>query len=317
MLDLGFLEDVEKILSLTPSGRQTALFSATMPPPIRAARGQLPVRPGDDQGRGGDADDRHRRAVPAAGRDARRRPDKLVEVLRAETARPGDRVRAHEDPLRPAVPDAARPRDERAGAARRHDPGLARRRDARVQGRARADPRGDRRRRARPRHLDRHARRSTTTCRPAPTPTCTGSGAPAGWGARAARSRSSRRARSASWRRSSATSACRSPPGSRARRASRRRSTSARAGTPSRASSAPRRARTRPTRSSCSAAGAPRGSRVADIVGAVTSATGLDGEAVRDVMVLERFSFLSVPSGEAERVIEALDGTTIGPRPGR
>src|SRR5471030_2403378 len=36
MLDLGFLEDVEKILATTPSGRQTALFSATMPPPIRA-----------------------------------------------------------------------------------------------------------------------------------------------------------------------------------------------------------------------------------------------------------------------------------------
>jgi ATP-dependent RNA helicase DeaD len=36
MLDLGFLEDVETILSRTPSGRQTALFSATMPPPIRA-----------------------------------------------------------------------------------------------------------------------------------------------------------------------------------------------------------------------------------------------------------------------------------------
>jgi ATP-dependent RNA helicase DeaD len=35
MLDLGFLEDVEKILSLTPNGRQTALFSATMPPEIR------------------------------------------------------------------------------------------------------------------------------------------------------------------------------------------------------------------------------------------------------------------------------------------
>src|SRR6201989_620330 len=35
MLDLGFLEDVEKILSLTPTARQTALFSATMPPPIR------------------------------------------------------------------------------------------------------------------------------------------------------------------------------------------------------------------------------------------------------------------------------------------
>src|SRR4051795_2022016 len=36
MLDLGFLEDVEKILGFTPGGRQTALFSATMPPPIRA-----------------------------------------------------------------------------------------------------------------------------------------------------------------------------------------------------------------------------------------------------------------------------------------
>ena len=35
MLDLGFLEDVERILSLTPGGRQTALFSATMPPEIR------------------------------------------------------------------------------------------------------------------------------------------------------------------------------------------------------------------------------------------------------------------------------------------
>src|ERR1700691_4324442 len=35
MLDLGFLEDVERILSMTPSGRQTALFSATIPPEIR------------------------------------------------------------------------------------------------------------------------------------------------------------------------------------------------------------------------------------------------------------------------------------------
>ncbi len=54
--------------------------------------------------------------------------------------------------------------------------------------------------------------------------------------------------------------------------------------------------------------GRAAGLRVADIVGAVTSATGFDGEAVRDVSVLERFSFLSVPSAEADRVIEALDG---------
>src|SRR5215212_4357516 len=35
MLDLGFLEDVETILSRCPSGRQTSLFSATIPPAIR------------------------------------------------------------------------------------------------------------------------------------------------------------------------------------------------------------------------------------------------------------------------------------------
>lgn len=36
MLNMGFIEDVEKILSETPADRQTALFSATMPPRIRA-----------------------------------------------------------------------------------------------------------------------------------------------------------------------------------------------------------------------------------------------------------------------------------------
>jgi ATP-dependent RNA helicase DeaD len=60
--------------------------------------------------------------------------------------------------------------------------------------------------------------------------------------------------------------------------------------------------------------GRAAGLRVADIVGAVTAKAGLDGEAVRDVMVLDRFSFLSVPEGEVERVIEALDGTKIGSR---
>lgn len=35
MLSMGFIDDVEKILSSAPSERQTALFSATMPPSIR------------------------------------------------------------------------------------------------------------------------------------------------------------------------------------------------------------------------------------------------------------------------------------------
>src|SRR5207248_2785198 len=45
MLDLGFLEDVERILSLTPSSRQTALFSATMPPEIRRLADQYLYHP--------------------------------------------------------------------------------------------------------------------------------------------------------------------------------------------------------------------------------------------------------------------------------
>ncbi|NUQ85389.1 MAG: DEAD/DEAH box helicase [Anaerolineales bacterium] len=36
MLNMGFMEDVEKILAETPAERQTALFSATLPPRIRS-----------------------------------------------------------------------------------------------------------------------------------------------------------------------------------------------------------------------------------------------------------------------------------------
>src|ERR1700759_177188 len=45
MLDLGFLEDVERILALTPSSRQTALFSATMTPEIRRLADQYLYNP--------------------------------------------------------------------------------------------------------------------------------------------------------------------------------------------------------------------------------------------------------------------------------
>ena len=40
MLDVGFLPDIERILSRTPRNRQTALFSATMPSPIRRIVGR-------------------------------------------------------------------------------------------------------------------------------------------------------------------------------------------------------------------------------------------------------------------------------------
>jgi ATP-dependent RNA helicase DeaD len=45
MLDLGFIEDVEKILRMCPSGRQTSLFSATIPPPIARLAEQYMYHP--------------------------------------------------------------------------------------------------------------------------------------------------------------------------------------------------------------------------------------------------------------------------------
>jgi ATP-dependent RNA helicase DeaD len=45
MLDLGFIEDVEKILRMCPSGRQTSLFSATIPPPIARLAEQYMYEP--------------------------------------------------------------------------------------------------------------------------------------------------------------------------------------------------------------------------------------------------------------------------------
>src|SRR6478736_9937782 len=83
MLDLGFLEDVEKILSLTPSSRQTALFSATMPPPIRKLADRYMYDPTIIQVEAATLtiDTVAQFQLPVSARD---KPDKLVEVLRAE-----------------------------------------------------------------------------------------------------------------------------------------------------------------------------------------------------------------------------------------
>jgi ATP-dependent RNA helicase DeaD len=59
------------------------------------------------------------------------------------------------------------------------------------------------------------------------------------------------------------------------------------------------------------AGGRADGLHVRDVVHAVTSAARIDGEAVRDVKVLQRFAFFSVPADEAERVLEAVDGVQV------
>jgi len=58
--------------------------------------------------------------------------------------------------------------------------------------------------------------------------------------------------------------------------------------------------------------GTAAGVEVADLVSAVTKATGLDGEAVRDVRVLQQFALLSVPESEATRVVSDLEGVEVG-----
>jgi len=57
--------------------------------------------------------------------------------------------------------------------------------------------------------------------------------------------------------------------------------------------------------------GRSAGIEIADLVGAITRAAGVDGEAVRDVKVLEHLAFLSVPAAEAELIAAAVDGERV------
>jgi ATP-dependent RNA helicase DeaD len=83
MLDLGFIEDVEKILRMCPSGRQTSLFSATMPPPIARLAEQYMYDPVTikvtPKQLTVDAIEQAYVEVPP-----REKTDRLIEVLRAE-----------------------------------------------------------------------------------------------------------------------------------------------------------------------------------------------------------------------------------------
>ncbi len=83
MLDLGFLEDVEKIIKLCPNGRQTALFSATMPPPIAALADNYLYDPALVKVKADtltvDRIDQFHLVVPK-----REKADKLVDVVKSE-----------------------------------------------------------------------------------------------------------------------------------------------------------------------------------------------------------------------------------------
>jgi ATP-dependent RNA helicase DeaD len=57
--------------------------------------------------------------------------------------------------------------------------------------------------------------------------------------------------------------------------------------------------------------GRQEGLRPGDIVGAITGEAGLTGKAIGVIDVLDRTAFVEVPSGDAERVVEALRGTKL------
>jgi ATP-dependent RNA helicase DeaD len=320
MLDLGFLEDVEKILSLTPSGRQTALFSATMPPPIRQLADRYLYDPVmiEVQAATLTIDTVAQFQLPV---ETREKADKLVEVLRAEMAvgaRDGEanqtlvfvRTKIRCDQLFKILRDRgmnvrALHGDMSQGS---RDGVMLAFKGGRVPILVATDVAA--------RGLDistvTHVVNYDVPTSPDTYVHRIGRTGRVGRSGRAITFVEARQKRELeAIERHIGMSIAAWEPGAKSE--------------PTPVEERPRRhskpGLKRPESKDASYAklvlggGRAAGLRVADIVGAVTAKAGLDGEAVRDVMVLDRFSFLSVPEGEAERVIEALDGTKIGTRP--
>jgi ATP-dependent RNA helicase DeaD len=306
MLDLGFLEDVEKILGLTPNGRQTALFSATMPPEIRKLADRYLYDPEhvkvENQTMTVDTVEQFRIEVKQADK-----PEKLVEVLRAE--RPDQaivftRTKIRCDQLFKKL------KDQGMNARALHGDMSQGSRDgvmlAFKGGRVPILVATD----VAARGLD----ISTVTHVinfDAPTPDIyvhrIGRTGRAGRSGRAVtflepKQQKEREAierhigtEITTWE--AGASAKPAPVQEKPRRHTKPQIT---------------RNSDEPLRKVFVGAGKADGIEVADLVAAITREAGLDGEAIRDVRVLQRFSFFSVPEPDAERVVDAVNGTAIG-----
>jgi ATP-dependent RNA helicase DeaD len=310
MLDLGFLEDVEKILSLTPSSRQTALFSATMPPPIRALADRYMYDPTIIQVEAAtltiDTVAQFQLPVETKGK-----PDKLVEVLRSETGGRESsqtivfvRTKIRCDQLFRTLRDRgmnvrALHGDMSQGS---RDGVMLAFKGGRVPILVATDVAA--------RGLDistvTHVINYDVPTSPDTYVHRIGRTGRVGRSGRAITFVEDRQKRELeAIERHIGTTVTRwekgavAPPTPIQERPRRH--------------SKPRISRNgeEPYTKLMLGGGRAAGLRVADIVGAVTSSAGLDGEAVREVQVLDRFSFLSVPAIEADRVIEALHGSTL------
>jgi ATP-dependent RNA helicase DeaD len=315
MLDLGFLEDVEKILSLTPSSRQTALFSATMPEPIRKLADRYMYDPTliHVEAATLTIDTVEQFQLPVSAKD---KPDKLVEVLRAEAAAADDaasqqalvfvRTKIRCEQLFRLL------RDRGMNVRALHGDMTQGSRDgvmlAFKAGNVPILVATD----VAARGLD----ISTVTHvinYDVPTSPDTyvhrigRTGRVGRWGRAITFVEERQKRELEAIERHIGTAIRQWEPGAVA--------------PPTPVKERPRRhSKPHVTRRDDEeryvklvlGSGRAAGLRVADIVGAVTASAGLDGEAVRDVLVLDRFSFVSVPEGEAQRVIEALDGRELG-----
>jgi ATP-dependent RNA helicase DeaD len=309
MLDLGFLEDVEKILSLTPSSRQTALFSATMPPPIRKLADRYMYDPAIIQVEAETLtiDTVAQFQLPV---ETKAKADKLVEVLRAEAPEQAIvfvRTKIRADQLFRTLKDRgmnvrALHGDMSQGS---RDGVMLAFKGGRVPILVATDVAA--------RGLDistvTHVINYDVPTSPDTYVHRIGRTGRVGRSGRAITFVEDRQKREleaierhigtqvAKWERGA--EAAPTPVKERPRRHSKPQVSRRRDGQG-------------PYAKLVLGGGRAAGLSVADIVAAVTASAGLDGEAVRDVLVLDRFSFLSVPEDEADRVIEALDGRSIG-----
>ncbi len=158
MLKMGFAEDVETILADTPSTKQVALFSATMPAQIRRISAQYLNDPEEITVK--------TKTTTSANITQRylivsyqQKIDALTRILEVENFEGMIVFTRTKNETETVAEKAARPRLHRGGDQRRHRPGAARAHGQPAQvGQAR-HPRGDRRRRARPRRRAHQPRR--------------------------------------------------------------------------------------------------------------------------------------------------------------
>ena len=306
MLDLGFLEDVERILALTPNSRQTALFSATMPPPIRKLADNYLYDPVlvkvQTDTLTVDTVEQFQVEVKAPDKQ-----EKLVEVLRAE--RPDQAIVFVRTKIR-CEQLYRRLRDQGLNVRALHGDMTQGARDgvmlAFKSGRVPILVATD----VAARGLDistvTHVINFDVPTSPDVYVHRIGRTGRVGRSGRAVTFVEPRQRKElaaiekhiktgiAAWIEGAKVAP--SPIAERPRRHSKPRVSARNGGADVRL---------------VAAGGRADGLQVRDVVHAVTSAARLDGEAVRDVKVLERFAFFSVPADEADRVIEAVDGVQV------